>query len=95
MEETGYQAKEYVLFDSIQPMERIDWAVYTFIAKGCEKIADSNPESGEKIELMEVEFDEFIDFVIKPNFRDIEFACKVMQMLLEGQKEILRELILG
>ena len=34
LEETGYKAKEWLLFDAVQPVSKIDWAIYTFIAKG-------------------------------------------------------------
>ena len=37
LEETGYKAKEWLLLDAVQPVSKIDWAVYTFIAKGVRK----------------------------------------------------------
>ena len=61
LEETGYEASEFVLWDAQHPTSKIDWVVYTFIAKGLKKIADLNLDAGEKITLKPVNFDEFVD----------------------------------
>jgi ADP-ribose pyrophosphatase len=33
LEETGYDAEEFILLNAVQPVNKIEWAVYTFIAK--------------------------------------------------------------
>src|SRR3989344_9394609 len=35
LEETGYKAKEWSLFHVVQPVSKIQWVIYFFIAKGC------------------------------------------------------------
>lgn len=42
LEETGYEASELILWDARQPFTKIDWAVYTFIAKGLKRISESS-----------------------------------------------------
>lgn len=37
LEETGYEASEYTLWDAQHPTSKIDWVVYTFAAKGLKK----------------------------------------------------------
>ena len=60
LEETGYEARDLVLWKTVQPYgNKVDWDVYGFIARGCKKVAEQNLDSGEKIQLELVSFDEF------------------------------------
>lgn len=80
LEETGFVAKDFILWDAIQLTEKIDWAIYTFIAKGLEKVQESEVDSGEKIKLKPVSFDEFIKLAAQENYRDIEIALKLFKI---------------
>ncbi|OGI61195.1 hypothetical protein A2814_01805 [Candidatus Nomurabacteria bacterium RIFCSPHIGHO2_01_FULL_38_19] len=71
VEETRYEAIDYILWDAQHPTSKIDWVVYTFIAKGLKKVADMNLDAGEKITLRPVNLDEFIDIAISKNFKII------------------------
>lgn len=62
-EESGYSAKTLALWDAQQPVAKLDWAVYTFIAKGVEKAGDPQLDAGEKVELVTVSLDELIELV--------------------------------
>jgi 8-oxo-dGTP pyrophosphatase MutT (NUDIX family) len=95
LEETGYKANEWKLFDAVQPTSKIEWAVYTFIAKGCKKVADQNLDGAEKIELKFVSFDEFINMVLHNEFGDQELKIRVLEAKLDpGKMEDLKKLIL-
>ncbi len=61
LEESGYEAEKYILWDAQHPVGKIDWVVYTFVAKGIKKVADMNLDGGEKIKLKEVTLSEFIE----------------------------------
>lgn len=61
LEETGLAAKEFVLFNEIQPVMKLDWCVYTFVAYGCEKVSDPHLDAGERIKEHPVTFQELID----------------------------------
>lgn len=94
LEETGFEAKEYILWDSAQPVGKIDWAVYTFVAKGAHKTQEQNVDAGENIQLIYVTFDEFLKYVVQKDFRDTEVAMKVLKamnnpFLLEEMKQLL------
>lgn len=94
LEETGYEAKEIFLWDAVQPLDKVDWAIYTFIAKGCQKVQEQQLESGEKIELFFVSFDQFINITAQDNYRDFEIALKVFKLtqnsqLLENMRRLL------
>lgn len=67
LEETGYEAESMTLWHAEHPSTKIDWVIYTFIAKGLKKVADIQPDGGEKIELFPVTVEEFIDYASKQN----------------------------
>lgn len=95
LEETGYEADKFILWDVQQVVNKIDWVIYTFIAKGLRKIAEPKLDGGEKITLKHVSFDEFIDIGTDTSVRFIE--TEVTPKLLEAKaypdkKEELRKL---
>ncbi len=81
LEETGYRADGFLLWDSVQPSDKIDWAVFTYIAKGCKRVASPHLDAGEKIQLRFVTFDEFVKLVADKRFRDTEVALKILRAL--------------
>ena len=86
LEETGTKANQLVLWDSSQPFSRMDWAVYTFIGRGCEKIADLKLDGGERIKVREVSFEEFLDIVEDDNFRHVDISLQILKMKLHRKK---------
>lgn len=86
LEEAGYQAKKWILFDSSQLFSAIDWEMYTFIANDCQKTKKPILDPGEKIKLKTVTFDEFIKIVAQDNFRDKEISLKVFTMIGDPKK---------
>ncbi len=86
LEETGYEAKEFILWDSVQFIDKMDWAIYTFIAKGCKRVSNQTTDAGEKIKLLFLTFDEFLKIVAQKNYRDSEIAIKIFQTLYDPAK---------
>lgn len=83
LEESGYEAEEFILWDACQPHSKIDWAVYIFIAKRVKKVAEINADRGEKIKLFSATLDELIDISIR---KDIHFAeQEIVPFLLEAK----------
>lgn len=96
-EETGYQAKQYTLWFSEQPFSKIDWAVYVFVAKGLKKIGSQNLDSGERITLYPVSFENFLEEALKPEFSEREivkfiYEAKIDPLKLRGLKKLLEPL---
>ena len=80
LEESGYIADEYTLWYKESPFEKIQWDIYVYIAKGVRKVSDQQLESGEKIELLYVSFDDFINkYVMEDTFRDVECKMEVLK----------------
>lgn len=63
LEETGYTSGDWSLLLSYRPMFKIRWDMYVYNARHCEKTAEQHLDPGEKIEVMQVTFDEFLDLV--------------------------------
>jgi len=95
LEETGYEADEWILWDTRQPVAKIDWVVFTFIAKGLKKVADLHLDGGEKIKLVSLSLDELIDMAVNggERFGDKEVVDKFFAAKFDPKKrEELNEL---
>lgn len=86
MEETGYEAEEYVFVQTIEPVAKIDWSVFVFIARGCKKTHEQSLDSGERIEVQSASFDEMLDVVRAPHFRGAEMKAWFLEALLDPHK---------
>ena len=80
LEEAGLRAKRFDLWDATHIAEKVDWVVWTFIAKDCSKVSTQNVDGGEKIGLIEVTFDEYMDIVTQDTYRDTEIALKLLRL---------------
>lgn len=83
LEETGYEAAEYQLYKAVQPVSKIEWAVYVFIAKGLKRVSEMNLDPGEKIELVEYSFADFLEVASGPDFDGHEISYDVFQAQLD------------
>ncbi len=88
LEETGYEASEYVLWKSEHPASKIDWVVYFFIAKGCKKVSEQSLDGGEKIDLKPVSFDEFLQMARNRKFMEREIIPELYEALLDPVKYV-------
>lgn len=86
-EETGYKADDWMLLDAVQPVGKIEWAVYTFVAKGLRKVGAQTLDGGEKISLYPVTFDEFLSMGMNQSFSEDEIKSRLMQALLQPEKK--------
>jgi 8-oxo-dGTP pyrophosphatase MutT (NUDIX family) len=94
-EETGYESPSYTLIHSVQPVAKIDWAIYTYVARNVKKVGSPILDAGENISIFEVSFDEFVRWAADPTFRDTEISLMVFRAmskpagLLELKKTII------
>ncbi len=87
LEESGYEAEEFILWDAQQPVNKIEWAMYTFVAKGLKKVSDLNLDAGEKIKLMPVTLDKLIEIsTTNPSFSEKEVVPKLYDAKLDHKK---------
>lgn len=66
--------------------QKIDWTIYAYIAHDCVKVADQLLDAGEKIELHEYSFEEFVELTQESDFRDTEVSAQVLKALANPQK---------
>jgi ADP-ribose pyrophosphatase len=86
MEETGYESTEWLLWRSVCPSIKVDYAVYYFIAKGCKKTSDLELDGGEKIKTKSVSFDEFLHLARVHGFMEKEVLVEIYEALLDEEK---------
>lgn len=84
LEETGYEATEWILFDAQQPVSKVEWAVYIFIAKGCHKVKEQDLDGAEKIEVNTMSFDDFVDFITQKNGSELELKLAFLEARLDS-----------
>jgi len=96
LEETGYEAKEFVLWEASQPVSKVDWAIYLFVAKGCEKVGDAELDAGEKISVRLVGFEEFMDRLENGDPEGVHEILKILRGKIDpAKKEEMRKLLFG
>ena len=93
LEESGYEASEFVLWKSLQPQDKIEWSVYVFIAKDLKKVTNLKPDSGERIRTFSVSFDRFLEIASRPDFYEKEIVEDALKAYLDkSEKEKLRKI---
>lgn len=88
LEETGYApGEELVLWHADQPVSKLEWAVYVFVARACKPEAEQNLDGGEKISLKLLTFDEMIAALENEHtFNEEEIALRVLRSKNDPQK---------
>lgn len=93
LEELGYECSSIKLWKKIVPMRKLIWPTYYYIVKGCNKIQEPQLDGGEKIKPFKVSFEEFLEYLETPSFRnkqlrDIVFRMKHTKDVEELKKEL-------
>ncbi|MBN1263211.1 MAG: NUDIX hydrolase [Candidatus Pacebacteria bacterium] len=95
LEEAGLKAKTWLLWDARHLLGKIDWAIYTFVAKDLKKVGKIQSDAGEKIKLIQVSFEQFLKTVTRDNYRDIEIALMLLKAKEDPKKlSKIKELLL-
>lgn len=95
LEESGLTSESWQLYKTYEPIHKIDWTIYTFIAKDCKKVFEQKLDSGEKIETKECNFEEFIDKVLSDKYWGNEFVLDVLRMKDQGKLEDFKNRLLS
>lgn len=94
VEETGYDSEDWELFYQINPASKIDWTVYCYIARNCEKKSGQRLDAGEKIDIELLDFDKFMEKVLDDSFTDWEIKVKILKAMVSGKIQELKDFIL-
>ncbi|MFA6547479.1 MAG: NUDIX domain-containing protein [Candidatus Magasanikbacteria bacterium] len=88
LEESGMVSKKWKLLKTYEPVHKMNWTIYYYIARDCEKVAEQHLDAGEKITLVKQSFDQFIkDTIALPKWNN-QFVCDILKMQLKGKTEL-------
>ena len=92
LEESGLVSKDWELYKVYQNPGKIDWTIYLFIARNCEKIQDPHLDAGEKIDVKEVSFDKFLEIVSAKEFWAGNISSDILRLRLNpGKLKVFRD----
>lgn len=83
-EETGLEPASLELWFAHNYSQTIVSTKYFYLAKGCIKVQGQNPEDTERIEVMELDLDTFLQYATRDNFKHMELQNKFMKMMLDN-----------
>ncbi len=86
LEETGYAGEDWTIFREFARYSKIDYCFYVYISRGVVKQIDSKLDPGEKIDVREVPFDEFMDILVDEKFEDNDLALHILRLQKDPDK---------
>ena len=86
LEEAGLQSDDWELYKTYESEGKIEWPTFLFIARHCKKVAVPKLDPGEKIDVKEVMFDEFLKIVSDEAFWGKIIANDILRMQLDKKK---------
>lgn len=95
LEETGYAAEDWELWREMDPVGKMEWTVYTFIARGAKKVAEPHLDAGERIAPPQfLSLDAFLALADDESFYSPELVSEMLRMQLDpARKEAFRVLL--
>ena len=93
LEESGMISDDWELLHSYEPLSKIEWEIHYFIARDCKKIQEQELEPGEKIKVLELNFDEFFEVMTKDIAHSHWLAFYLLKLKSEGRLEEFRKKI--
>jgi ADP-ribose pyrophosphatase YjhB (NUDIX family) len=94
-EETGLTSNNVLLWKKTDFSSKVVWNTFYFIMKGCVMTSSPHLDSGEKISVFYLSFEEFIERVLSKDFRNKQFANIVLLMLYQNKLDDFKKLLLG
>jgi ADP-ribose pyrophosphatase len=87
LEETGYEAKHLKLLFEWFGTSKMYFHESLILARNCTKVANQNLDSGEKISVKFVNFEEFLTLVCDPLFiAPMDFKLMICEALIDDKK---------
>ncbi len=87
LEESGLKSNDWELFDRCEFYpEKMDFSIFTYIARDCKKIKNPTKDPGEDIKISKVNFAEFIKIALdKKSPMTKDFIAYILRLKLEGK----------
>ena len=90
-EEAGLASEDWELWMQYDPLTKMEWTVFIFIARNCKKIREQKLDPGEKITTISVDFDTFIQKVLTDEFSGRELQNALLKLKNENTLHTLKE----
>jgi ADP-ribose pyrophosphatase len=87
-EESGFTANTLLLWDAWQPVNKIDWAVFLFVAHGLVERGKTSLDAGEAIALRRVPLASILDGKPDVHIDDYELMHKVYQVRSDEEERL-------
>ncbi len=84
-EESGLVSDDWELLYEFQPVSKMEWTIFCFIARDCQQAFSQKLDGGEKISLKKVSFAHFVKLVTRRESGDQELANEILRLELSGQ----------
>lgn len=81
LEEAGVVKADFSHWFSLKLSEKIDWTIHQYIARNCELGEHTNHDAGEKIVAELVSFEQFLQILARPDFRDLAVSLEICKQL--------------
>jgi 8-oxo-dGTP pyrophosphatase MutT (NUDIX family) len=80
LEESGMESDDWDLYRDYESGGKIVWPFYVYIARNVQKVAEPHLDAGEKIDLKEVSFEEFIEIVTSEDYIDRQISQEIYRL---------------
>ena len=87
LEETWLVSEDWSLFTTYNLQSKVLYQSSVYIARNCTKISEQDLDVwGEKIKLLELSWEEFLDFIAREDFRSSQFALDLLRSVYLWQE---------
>jgi ADP-ribose pyrophosphatase YjhB (NUDIX family) len=83
LEEAGLASDDWELYQVYEPVAKIDWRVYVYIARNCRSVAEQKLDAGERITVKKFSVEEFLNLSCTKAFSDRDLSADIMRMKLD------------
>lgn len=87
LEESGYVSDDWELLREDNPIGKIEWTIYTYIARDVKKQQEPELDAGEHITVKLVSFDEFLDLGVDPTFPEKHLVPMLAEAKFDASKK--------
>ena len=94
LEETGFESDDWQLLREDNPIGKIEWTIYTYIARDIKKTKEPSPDAGERITSKLISFEDFLELARNESFPEKHLIPMLAVAALDPEKkEELRKLL--
>lgn len=86
LEETGYESDDWELLQEQSPVNKMEWSIFTYIARNCRKTKEQHLDAGEEITTRLITFDEFLALPDHKDFYEHELSGLLLRARLDSTK---------